>query len=184
MNPQLSLPFKRYQIQPVWRADRPQRGRFREFYQCDVDVVGTKNALAEAECVAIVHQALVDLGFTAFKVRLNDRRILRAMVSEIGSLDREVDILVAIDKLDKIGEEGVRSKLLEQGFSTDQVTRLFEMLNTGDIPNVEAEVANLESIQQMAHAMGVSPDRVGIDYTLARGLDYYTGLCFRNDSNR
>lgn len=178
MNPQLPLPFKRYQIQPVWRADRPQRGRFREFYQCDVDVVGTKNALAEAECVAIVHQALVDLGFTAFKVRLNDRRILRAMVSEIDSLDREVDILVAIDKLDKIGEEGVRSNLLEQGFSVDQVDRLFDMLNTGNIPNVEAEVANLESIQQMAHAMGVSPDRVEIDYTLARGLDYYTGPVF------
>ncbi len=117
MNPQLPLPFKRYQIQPVWRADRPQRGRFREFYQCDVDVVGTKNALAEAECVAIVHQALVELGFTAFKIRLNDRRILRAMVSSIGALDREVDILVAIDKLDKIGEDGVRKNLVEQGFS-------------------------------------------------------------------
>lgn len=178
MNPQLPLPFKRYQIQPVWRADRPQRGRFREFYQCDVDVVGTKNALAEAECVAIVHKALVELGFTAFKIRLNDRRILRAMVSEIGALDREVDILVAIDKLDKIAEEGVRKNLVEQGFSMEKVDRLFDMLNTGNIPNVEPEVANLESIQQMAYAMGVSSERIGIDYTLARGLDYYTGPVF------
>lgn len=178
MNPQLTLPFKRYQIQPVWRADRPQRGRFREFYQCDVDVVGTENALAEAECVSIVHHALVALGFTEFKIRLNDRRILRAMVTEIGELEREVDILVAIDKLDKIGEDGVRKNLLEQDFSADQVDRLFKMLNQGSIPNVEDEVSNLENIQQMAHAMGVDPERVGIDYTLARGLDYYTGPVF------
>ena len=178
MNPQIPLPFKRYQIQPVWRADRPQRGRFREFYQCDVDVVGTENGLAEAECIAIVHQALLALGFAEFKIRLNDRRILRAMVSEIGALDREVDILVAIDKLDKIGEKGVRENLGEQGFSSEQIDRLFEMLNNGGIPNVETEVSNLESIQQMAHSLGVDPSRVCIDYTLARGLDYYTGPVF------
>ena len=178
MNPQLPLPFKRYQIQPVWRADRPQRGRFREFYQCDVDVVGTINPLAEAECVAIVYQSLRALGFTQFKIRLNDRRILRAMVAEIGAFDREVDILVAIDKLDKIGENGVRKNLAEQGFSTEQLDRLFDMLNNGNIPNVEPEVVNLERIQQMAHAMGVAPECVGIDYTLARGLDYYTGPVF------
>lgn len=178
MNPQLPLPFKRYQIQPVWRADRPQRGRFREFYQCDVDVVGTNNSLAEAECVAIVHQALLELGFTSFKIRLNDRRILRAMVSAIGAIDRETDILVAIDKLDKIGEDGVRKNLAEQGFTKEQIGRLFDMLNTGNIPDVDVEVANLESIQHLAHAMGVAPERMGIDYTLARGLDYYTGPVF------
>ena len=178
MNPQLPLPFKRYQIQPVWRADRPQRGRFREFYQCDVDVVGTINPLAEAECVAIVYQSLMALGFTQFKIRLNDRRILRAMVAEIDALDREIDILVAIDKLDKIGEEGVRNNLAGQNFSTEQIDRLFDMLNNGNIPNVEPEVANLEAIQQMAYAMGVAPECVGIDYTLARGLDYYTGPVF------
>ena len=100
------------------------------------------------------------------------------MVSEIGALDKEVEILVAIDKLDKIGEDGVRKNLLEQGFSAEQVDRLFDMLNTGNIPNVEPEVMNLQSIQQMAHAMGVAPERVGIDYTLARGLDYYTGPVF------
>ena len=178
MNPQLKLPFKRYQIQPVWRADRPQRGRFREFYQCDVDVVGTENPLAEAECVAIVHHALLALGFTGFRIRLNDRRILRQMVTQIDAEDREVDVLVAIDKLDKIGEAGVRSNLLEQGFTQTQVDTLFEMLNTGNIPNIETELSNLESIQSMAHAMGVHPERVAIDYTLARGLDYYTGPVF------
>ena len=178
MNPQLSLPFKRYQIQPVWRADRPQRGRFREFYQCDVDVVGTENPLAEAECVAIVHHALDALGFTDFKIRLNDRRILRTMVAEIGADDREVDILIAIDKLDKIGEVGVRDNLLGQEFTQEQVDALFDMLNTGSIPGIESELANLENIQSMAHAMGVHPERVAIDYTLARGLDYYTGPVF------
>ena len=178
MNPQLALPFKRYQIQPVWRADRPQRGRFREFYQCDVDVVGSENPLAEAECVAIVHHALVALGFTGFRIRLNDRRILRMMVTEIGAADREVDVLVAIDKLDKIGETGVRDNLLEQGFIQEQVDQLFNMLNNGDIPNIETERHNLELIQSMAQAMGVHPERVAIDYTLARGLDYYTGPVF------
>ncbi len=178
MNPQLPLPFKRYQIQPVWRADRPQRGRFREFYQCDVDVVGTENPLAEAECLTIVHHALVALGFTGFKIRLNDRRILRAMVIDIQALDREVDILVAIDKLDKIGENGVRNNLVEQGFSKQQVDRLFEMLNDGVVPGIDSELANLKDIVQMAHSMGVDLDRIKIDYTLARGLDYYTGPVF------
>ena len=178
MNPQLPLPFKRYQIQPVWRADRPQRGRFREFYQCDVDVVGTENALAEAECVAVVHHALVALGFHQFRIRLNDRRILRAMVAEIQAIDREVDVLVAIDKLDKIGDTGVQANLLEQGFTQEQVDRLFDMLNNGTIPNIDSELANLEAIQEMAHAMGVHSERVAIDYTLARGLDYYTGPVF------
>ena len=139
MNPQLVIAFlRRYQIQPVWRADRPQRGRFREFYQCDVDVVGT-NALAEAECVAIVHQALVELGFTAFKIRIERPTDFACHGVRDRALDKEVDILVAIDiKLDKIGEDGVRKNLLEQGFSVEQVDRLFDMLNTGSIPNVRA----------------------------------------------
>ena len=178
MNPQLTLPFKRYQIQPVWRADRPQRGRFREFYQCDVDVVGTENSLAEAECLTIVHHALVALGFTGFRIRLNDRRILRAMVSDIQAVDREVDILVAIDKLDKIGESGVRANLEEQGFSLQQIDRLFEMLKEGSVPGIESELNNLNGIVEMAKIMGVSPERIEIDYTLARGLDYYTGPVF------
>jgi len=103
---------------------------------------------------------------------------LRVMVSEIDAVERETDILVAIDKLDKIGEDGVRKNLVEQGFTREQVGRLFDMLNTGHIPNVDVEVANLEAIQQMAQSMGVAPERVGIDYTLARGLDYYTGPVF------
>ena len=90
MNQQLKMPFKRYQIQPVWRADRPQKGRFREFYQCDVDVVGTQNTMAEAECLAVVHDSLKALGFERFTIRLNDRRLLRAMVMHIGAIDQNL----------------------------------------------------------------------------------------------
>jgi histidyl-tRNA synthetase len=186
MNQQLPMPFKRYQIQPVWRADRPQKGRFREFYQCDVDVVGTESRIAEAECIAIVHDVLVTLGFERFKIRLNDRRILRAMVEQIDAADRETDILVAIDKLDKIGEKGVRSLLEEQNFTADQVDRLFGMLNQGKIEGVEPFVQALEKIQSWARASGVSEDRLEIDFTLARGLNYYTGPVFETvltDSN-
>ena len=178
MNQQLTLPFKRYQIQPVWRADRPQRGRYREFFQCDVDVVGTENILAEAECLTIVHQALVGLGFESFKIRLNDRKILRTMVESIGAGDREIAVLVAIDKLDKIGEKGVRKILLEDEFSQEQVDALFVMLNTGEIEGIEEELANLNAIRDLAIAMGVQDERLEIDFTLARGLDYYTGPVF------
>ena len=178
MNQQLTLPFKRYQIQPVWRADRPQRGRYREFFQCDVDVVGTENILAEAECLTIVHEALVGLGFESFRIRLNDRKILRKMVEGIGAGEREIAVLVAIDKLDKIGEEGVRKALLNDDFSPPQVDQLFEMLNTGKIEGIETELGNLEEIKQMAISMGVQPDRLAIDFTLVRGLDYYTGPVF------
>ena len=97
MNPGLNLPFKRYQIQPVWRADRPQKGRFREFYQCDVDIVGTDNIVAEAECITIVHHTLKSLGFDNFTIRLNDRRLLRSMVASIQEEDQEIAILVALD---------------------------------------------------------------------------------------
>ena len=178
MNQQLSLPFKRYQIQPVWRADRPQKGRFREFFQCDVDVVGTENNLAEVECLTIVHEALSALGFSAFQIRLNDRRILRAMVEQIDAADRETTILVAIDKLDKIGEDGVRELLGKEGFSLPQIDSLFSMLQGNGIEGIEEELRALEEIRSKAIAMGVQPERLIIDFTLARGLDYYTGPVF------
>jgi len=178
MNQQLELPFKRYQMQPVWRADRPQKGRFREFYQCDVDVVGSENRIAEVECITIVSEALLALGFKQFVIRLNDRRILRAMVEQMDAAERETDVLVAIDKLDKIGEAGVRKLLLEQNFTESQVDRLFYMLNTGNIDDVDEILQELKQIQEWAYAMGVSSERLKIDFTLARGLNYYTGPVF------
>jgi histidyl-tRNA synthetase len=182
MHPELPMPFKRSQIQPVWRADRPQRGRYREFYQCDVDIVGSTSPMADAECLAVVHAVLTELGFGGegknFCIRLNDRRILAAMAAAVGATDRERDMLVAIDKLDKIGRDGVAAELERRGFSTDQVARIFDMLDGGEIPGIAEVEAGLAQIQSWAHTMGVDPSRLVYDRTLARGLDYYTGPVF------
>lgn len=176
MNPALPLPFKRYQIEPVWRADRPQKGRFRQFHQCDVDIVGSESPLCEAECLAVVHEALRALGFTDFTIRLNDRRILRAMATAIGAADREGPMLTAIDKLDKIGRGGVTEELLGRGFSAAQADALFEMLEgRAPVPGAEAAEAGLVEIRAMAEALGVGAGHIALDRTLARGLDYYTG---------
>lgn len=178
MNQQLRLPFKRYQIQPVWRADRPQKGRYREFYQCDVDIVGTKNTIAEAECIAVVHDSLRALGFERFTIRLNDRRLLRAMVEHMGAVEKEFEVIGVLDKLDKIGESKVRSELEKIGLSVTQVDSLFEMLNGGVIPETDDVQAELVRIVDDALSLGVSKDNMTIDRTLARGLDYYTGPVF------
>ena len=134
MNPGIPLPFKRSQIQPVWRADRPQRGRFREFYQCDVDTIGTDSPIADAECIAVVHDALTSLGLTDFTIRVNHRVLLGAMAAAMGAADQEVSMLQAIDKLDKIGRDGVEKELIEQGFSAAQVAQLWGFLDGGAIP--------------------------------------------------
>ena len=179
MNPNLNLPFKRYQIQPVWRADRPQKGRFREFYQCDVDIVGTDNILAEAECITIVHHALKNLGFEHFTIRLNDRQLLRKMVETIGEIDREIEILVILDKLDKIGKDGVIGELQKIGIQHEQSQKLFSLLEGADLEEQSHSIEkNLQNIRQMAISMGVDPNCVQLDRTLARGLDYYTGPVF------
>lgn len=191
MNAGMRMPFKRYQIAPVWRADRPQRGRFREFYQCDADIAGTTSPMADAECLAVAATALGELGFDNFVVRLNDRRILRSMVQMIGEESREVGVLVAVDKLDKIGREGVTNELRKMELSDESIERLWAIL---DIPrghhdtldalqpllNEEgaAGIAVLHEVLDLALAMGVPAERIVVDPTLARGLDYYTGPVF------
>ncbi len=188
MNPSLNLPFKRYQIQPVWRADRPQKGRFREFYQCDVDIVGTDNILAEVECITIVHHALKALGFNDFTIRLNDRKLLRAMVEIIQGEEQEISILVALDKLDKIGKDGVIQELLKLGLQEEQTQKLFELLEGAELEDkaIQEVERNLKKIRELAIDMGVDETCVQLDRTLARGLDYYTGPVFEtvlNDAN-
>jgi histidyl-tRNA synthetase len=178
MNPGLAMPFRRYQIQPVWRADRPQKGRFREFTQCDVDIAGSESPLCEAECLAVASAALTALGFRDFTIRLNDRRILAAMAAAIGAPDRLISMVTAIDKLDKVGEDGVRKELAAQSFAPEAADLLFSMLGGGPIPEVEAYEAGLDQIIGYAHDLGVAPGRVVKDRTLARGLDYYTGPVF------
>lgn len=184
MHPTLPTPFKRYQIQPVWRADRPQRGRLREFTQCDVDIAGTESRLAEAECLAVVDAALRALGFADFTIRLNDRRLLKAMAATIGAADQEIAVITALDKLDKIGRDGVQRELVALGISEDGVAHLFAMLQDGaPVPGMDAIEAELAQIRGWAVALGASPERILLDRTLARGLDYYTGPVFETVLN-
>ena len=194
MNPDLRLPFKRYQMQPVWRADRPQKGRFREFWQCDVDIVGTTSTLADAECLAVVSESLQALDFADFTIRLNDRRILRAITAAIGHEAQETDVLVAIDKLDKIGRDGVSAELSRKGLGDGAIELLWQILARGDddqstLANLAARldergqqgVDALTKVLAQATAMGVDPARIVVDPTLARGLGYYTGPVFETE---
>lgn len=187
----LVLPFKRYQIQPVWRADRPQRGRYREFYQCDVDTVGTDSMLADAETIAIVHEVLSTLGFERFTIRLNNRKILDGLL-EYAGIRRELtsSALISIDKIDKIGVDGVRKDMQARGLSGGEVSKLLNVLEiAGDADTVLAHLLDFygenaalregaEELQEiLAHlgAMGVPQERCKVDLFLVRGLGYYTG---------
>lgn len=178
MNPGLPLPFKRSQIQPVWRAERPQKGRYREFYQCDVDTIGTDSLIADAECIAVVHDALVALGFDQFTIRVNHRQLLRSLADAIGATDNETGLLIALDKLDKVGRDGVDEELRGRGFSDEQVSGLWPLLDGAAIAGAEDAEADLETVIGLAQDLGVDPARVKLDRTLARGLDYYTGPVF------
>ena len=187
----ISFPFKRYQIQPVWRADRPQKGRYREFYQCDVDIVGSDSLLNEMELVQIVDQVFSKLKINTI-VKINNRKILAGIAEVIGEKDRIVDITVAIDKLDKIGLEKVNEELLEKGISQSAVDKLQPILNLSG--SVSDKVAQLEKVigHSEIGAKGIEEVRtlftylaaleltteIELDLTLARGLNYYTGAIF------
>jgi len=187
---QAKLPrlFKRYQIQPVWRADRPARGRFREFYQCDVDALGSTSPVVEAELCAAVSDVLTELGFTDFVIRLNHRRLLTALLNAAGvPASSHGDALVAIDKLDKIGRDGVERELEERGIPADARAALGTWLGTAGDEALEqaatfvgsdtdgvAAVANLRAVLDLAGVTSAR-GRLRVDTSLARGLSYYTG---------
>lgn len=143
---EITFPFKRYQIQPVWRADRPQRGRYREFYQCDADVVGTKSLLCEAEIVLMIDEVLTNLGLTDFTIKINHRGILSSFYEFLGAEGREADLFVAIDKIEKIGRDGVTRELQEKGYQEERIAQLFHLLQvSGSLEeklNVLAEKIN------------------------------------------
>lgn len=198
----IALPFKRFQIQPVWRADRPQRGRYREFYQCDVDVVGSESLLNEAEFILIYYEALQRLGLKDFTIKINNRKILTGIAELIGKPELIVDMTVAIDKLDKIGLEGVNKELLERGFTErdldvlrpiillegtniEKLARLKEVLAVSETGlRGIAEIEEVFSyIQAFAVEDGLLTDTVEVDITLARGLNYYTGCIFEVKTN-
>jgi len=194
MHRELRLPFKRYQIQPVWRAERPQKGRFREFYQCDVDIAGSTSPLADAECVAVAHAGIGALGFDKYTIRINDRRILSTYARRCGATDLrgELDVLIAIDKLDKIGRDKVEDEVRERGYDPAGLTALWAAAQVDatdasavlDVLDAELDasgregVATLRQVLKHAVAMGVDPSRIRVDPALARGADYYTGPVF------
>ncbi|MFB2121169.1 histidine--tRNA ligase [Parapedobacter sp. 2B3] len=199
---ELTLPFKRFQIQPVWRADRPQRGRYREFYQCDVDVVGSDSLLNEAEFVLIYHEALTSLGLRDFSIKLNNRKLLAGIAEILGKPELIVDMTVAIDKLDKIGLEGVNKELLARGFNTDElqklqpiiqlqgtnaqkIERLKEILSssTTGLAGIDELETILGYVEKLAGDTALLNRFVELDITLARGLNYYTGCIFEVKTN-
>lgn len=195
---QLALPFKRYQIQPVWRADRPQKGRYREFYQCDVDVVGSNSLINEVELIQIFDDVLTQLGLPDFTIKINNRKLLTGLAALTGAPERMMDMTVAIDKLDKIGVDGVKKELLEKGFSESQ-WNIIESVLTLEGSNDEKlermktllgenEIA-LKGIEEMqfilnrVKATGLERAKLELDLTLARGLNYYTGAIFEVKAN-
>jgi len=190
---ELSFPFKRYQIQPVWRADRPQKGRFREFYQCDADVVGANGLLQEIEFVQLYDAVFTDLKLTGTTIKLNNRKILSGLAEIIGAKHQLIDFTVALDKLDKIGAEGVKNEMRTKGISEraiEKMTPLFSMegSNTAQLNLLgqlltESEigskgVAELKYIVETIENLGLQSAQLKIDVTLARGLNYYTGAIF------
>ena len=187
---QLTMPFKRYQIQPVWRADRPQRGRYREFYQCDADVVGSKSLLNEVELVNIYATVFEKLGIDV-EIRLNSRKILAALAELCGGAEKMVDITIAIDKLDKIGLERVKDELRQRDLNETQIATIEQYLlidgtNEEKIIQLKNLLGNnetgLNGIAEIEHILNYQISTTNstliTDFTLARGLNYYTGVIF------
>jgi histidyl-tRNA synthetase len=190
---EITFPFKRYQIQPVWRADRPQKGRYREFYQCDADVVGTDSLVCEAEIILMIKEVFQSLSISDFTIKINHRGILAAMAEVIGGKGNENALFVSIDKLDKIGEAKVREELQEKGFAEENLNTLFDLLSTSGSADdkikklterfLESEngmkgLKDLQDTFSLVQQCGESLNNVEFDIALARGLSYYTGCIF------
>ncbi len=197
---ELVMPFKRYQIQPVWRADRPQRGRYREFYQCDADVVGTDSLICEAEIVLMLNEIFQNLGIINFTIKINNRKILSGITEVIGAIGQETTLCVAIDKLDKIGKEKVEEELKERGFSQETIEKLQPIFNSSGVSQAEQNlewlknwlseskigmkgVEELEKVWNLVNQFGLTNANIELDITLARGLSYYTGAIFEVKAN-
>ncbi|HLT49819.1 MAG TPA: histidine--tRNA ligase [Aequorivita sp.] len=190
---EITFPFKRYQIQPVWRADRPQKGRFREFFQCDADVVGSTSLWQEVEFVQLYDAVFSKLNLKGVTIKINNRKILSGIAETIGAEDKLIDFTVALDKLDKIGEEGVKKEMREKGISEDALQKLqplFSLNGTASeqLKKLKALLSNsktgiqgveeLEFITDNIETLGLQTASLHIDVTLARGLNYYTGAIF------
>ena len=190
---EITFPFKRYQMQPVWRADRPQKGRFREFYQCDADVVGSDSLWQEVELVQLYDAVFTKLQLKGTTIKMNNRKVLSGIAEVIGEADKLIDFTVALDKLDKIGEEGVKKEMREKGISEaaiekvqplftasgtaeDKLTLLSDLLVSSEIGMKGVE--ELGFVVSNIDTLGLQSASLEIDVTLARGLNYYTGAIF------
>ena len=188
---EITFPFKRYQIQPVWRADRPQKGRYREFYQCDVDIIGSRSLLNEVELISIVEKVFSKLGINV-TLKLNNRKVLFGIAEVMGHADKIIDITVAIDKLEKIGLENVKAELAERGIEAEAVAKLEPILTLsgstaekleklqGILAESETGLKGIEELRTVfnaVEALGIGLD-IELDLSLARGLNYYTGAIF------
>ena len=189
----ITFPFKRYQIQPVWRADRPQKGRFREFYQCDADVVGSPSLLQEVELVQLYDAVFTDLSLKGTVIKMNNRKILTGIAQVIGAEDKLIDFTVALDKLDKIGADGVKKEMLEKGITQDAIAKVQPLFTMQGDANQQLEslkvmlgsskigmqgIQELDFIVSTISALELQTASLAIDVTLARGLNYYTGAIF------
>ena len=189
----IEFPFKRYQIQPVWRADRPQKGRFREFFQCDADVVGSDSLWQEVEFVQLYDNVFMALGLKGVTIKINNRKILSGIAEVIGASDKLIDFTVALDKLDKIGEDGVKKEMLEKGISESAIEKVQPLFGfTGNfvtkIEQLKSLLATSETgmkgveellfVGNAIESLGLSTAVLDLDVTLARGLNYYTGAIF------
>jgi len=190
---EIEFPFKRYQIQPVWRADRPQKGRFREFFQCDADVVGSDSLWQEVEFVQLYDSVFTALGLSGVTIKINNRKILSGIAEVIGASDKLIDFTVALDKLDKIGEDGVKKEMLEKGISESAIEKVQPLFGfsgsfVAKIEQLKSLLATSETgmkgveellfVGNAIESLGLSTAVLDLDVTLARGLNYYTGAIF------
>jgi histidyl-tRNA synthetase len=190
---EITFPFKRYQIQPVWRADRPQKGRYREFYQCDADVVGTNSLVCEAEIILMIKEVFKALGIGDYSIKINHRGILSGLAELCRAKENETSLFVGIDKLDKIGEEKVREELGTHGFDNARLDIVFDILNFKGTTQQKIDfltskfsesekgkkgVSDFKEVLSLLKSYGVTEDHVEFDIALARGLSYYTGSIF------
>ena len=189
----ITFPFKRYQIQPVWRADRPQKGRFQEFYQCDADAVGSDSLWQEVEFIQLYDAVFTDLKLEGVTIKINNRKILAAIAERIGAQDKLIDFTVALDKLDKIGAEKVKEEMLLKGIPSEGIQTLEPLFNM--VGNFDSQlnalklilgssevgtegISELEFISNTINSLGLTTATLKLDVTLARGLNYYTGAIF------
>jgi histidyl-tRNA synthetase len=188
---EIAFPFKRYQIQPVWRADRPQKGRYREFYQCDVDIIGSDSLMFESELIKIYDEVFYKLGIDV-TIKINNRKILEGIAEAAGISDKMIEMTVAIDKLDKIGIDGVRKEMIERGISEESIEIIEKVLKTRTIQDLKPFFVNsdigqkgINELEEVYEYLQFSDqqNKIVFDVTLARGLSYYTGCIFEVKAN-